>query len=59
MAHAQVAQENMLRKAGQQAAVNATPQPSEGGALAPAQPALPGAVPSPGAQVRQVAQNLA
>lgn len=32
-------------------------QPS--GASAPEQPALPGAVPSPGAQVRQVAQNLA
>ena len=59
MSHAQVAQENMLRKAGQQAAANAAPQPSEGGAPAPEQPALPGAVTSPGAQVRQVANNLA
>jgi hypothetical protein len=58
MAHAQVAQENMLRKAGQQAAANAA-APAEGGAPAPEQPALPGTVPSPGAQVRQVGNNLA
>jgi hypothetical protein len=58
MAHAPIAQENMLRKAGQQVAAAMAPQPAEGGAPAQ-QPALPGAVPSPGAQVRQVAQNLA
>jgi hypothetical protein len=58
MAHAPIAQENMMRKAGQQAAANAA-QPMGDGAPAPEQPALPGAVPSPGAQVRQVANNLA
>jgi hypothetical protein len=58
MAHAPIAQDNMLRKAGQQAAANATQQPADKPAPEQ-QPALPGAVPSPGAQVRQVAQNLA
>jgi hypothetical protein len=59
MAHAPIAQENMLRKAGQQAAAAAAEQPNEGAEPPPERPALPGAIPSPGAQVRQVAQNLA
>jgi hypothetical protein len=59
MAHAPIAQENMLRKAGQVAAGMQQAAPADA-QPAPTDPAaLPGAVPSASAQVRQVASNLA
>jgi hypothetical protein len=58
MAHAPIAQENMLRKAGQVAAGMQQGAPADA-QPAPADPAaLPGAVPSASAQVRQVAGQL-
>jgi hypothetical protein len=56
MAHAPIAQENMLRKAGQEAAALAAGVPVE--EPAPAEPAIPGAIPSPATQVRQIARQL-
>ena len=55
MAHASIAQENMLRKAGQQAQLMAAGNPES---ETPADPQIPGAVPSPATQVRTVASHL-
>lgn len=57
MAHAPIAQENMLRKAGQDAAALNAGAPAEQ-PTASAKPAIPGAVPSPATQVHQVASQL-
>jgi hypothetical protein len=58
MAHAPIAQENMMRKAGQQAAAIAAGTPTEEQPAAPAEGGIPGAVPSPATQVHQVASQL-